>query len=65
MRKEQIDFGDSDVKMKMIGVRIPPELVTALKHFAVDNHTSMQDITVNALRDYLKKHGVKVPSAKE
>jgi len=61
MYKKQLDSKSSTAGWKMIGVRMPPELVKAIKQLALDKDTSMQKVTIEALQDFLKKHGVKVP----
>ncbi len=59
MSKIQPDSKSSTAGWKMIGVRMPPELVKAIKHYALDNDKSMQDVTIEALKNFLKLHGVK------
>jgi len=58
---KQTDIKNETSDLKMVGIRMPPELIKAIKQLALDNDTSMQKIAVDALQDYLKKHGVKVP----
>lgn len=58
--KKQTDKKNETTDLKMVGVRMSPELIKAIKQYALDHDTSIQDITVDAVKDYLKKHGVKL-----
>jgi hypothetical protein len=60
MEKKQLKSKSSTAGWKMIGVRMQPDLVKAIKRYALENDTSMQDVTIEALQDFLKKHGVKM-----
>ena len=40
-------------------LRLPDEILTELKHIAIDDKRTLTDIVVEALRDYLKKRGKK------
>jgi hypothetical protein len=60
MEKKQLKSKSSTTGWKMIGVRMQPDLVKAIKRYALENDTSMQEVTIEALQDFLKKHGVKV-----
>lgn len=40
-------------------LRLPDEILTELKHIAIDDKRTLTDVVVEALRDYLKKRGKK------
>ena len=40
-------------------LRLPEEIMTELKHIAIDDKRTLTEIVVEALRDYLKKRGKK------
>lgn len=39
--------------MKIFSVRLPEELIQALKHLAVDKEQSLQEIVTEVLTDYV------------
>jgi predicted transcriptional regulator len=41
-------------------LRLPDEILTELKHIAIDDKRTLTEIVVEALRDYLKKRGKKL-----
>jgi len=61
MNKNRADTQCANSDWKMIGVRVPPELIKAVKQYALDKDLSMQDVTIDALKDFLKRNGVKIP----
>lgn len=43
--------------VKQFNVYLPPELIRAVKHHAVDTERSLSSIVEAALDEYLRRHG--------
>lgn len=54
----------SDETRRQFGLRLDEELMTALKHLAVDERTSMNQLVEEAIRDLLRKKGRRIPRAR-
>jgi len=59
MNKKESDSIHSAGEWKMIGVRLPQELIKATKQYALDHDMSMQNVVVEALQIFLKKNAGK------
>lgn len=44
---------------QQLNVYIPPDLVRAVKHLAIDEGTSLSNLVEQALRDYIDQHEAK------
>lgn len=51
----------SDETRRQFGLRLDEELMTVLKHLAVDERTPMNHLVEEAIRDLLKKRGRRLP----
>lgn len=54
MKKEK-DISRSDEEVQT-SVRMSKKLLTRVKHYAIDNNTSLAAIFIKALEEYLEKH---------
>ena len=45
------------LERKTYSVRLRPEILSRLRHFAIDEHASMSDLLEEAIKDLLAKRG--------
>lgn len=47
---------EKTVEKKLTGIRLDPELLKRLKHFAIDRERSLNSLVEEAIEDLLKKY---------